>query len=215
MVIGVFDSGVGGLSVANAIKDALPEHQVILRQDEKHIPYGKKTSQQVYGYVLPILKQLVSDGCDAIVIACNTVSTNHLERLKAQIKVPLIGVEPMIQSASEITKSKVIAVCATPLTLKSDRYAWLKSEYCQDVTVIEPDCSDWALMIESNEIDHQKINDQIEAALEQTADVIVLGCTHYHWIEREINELASGKASVIQPEQAVIKHLWRELERLA
>jgi glutamate racemase len=213
MVIGVFDSGVGGLSVANAIKEALPEHDVLLRQDVEHLPYGNKTIEEVHKFVMPVLQSLVDDGCEVIVIACNTVSTNLMDKLRELFKVPLIGVEPMVKSASELTKSKVIAVCATPLTLNSDRYKKLKKKYCEGIEVLEPDCADWAYMIENNEIDNEKIKERISAVIKQDTDVIVLGCTHYHWIEEEIRALAGTQASVIQPEQAVIKRLWRVLEQ--
>ncbi|HXR49910.1 MAG TPA: glutamate racemase [Verrucomicrobiae bacterium] len=214
MKIGVFDSGVGGLSVANAIRKALPEHEVILREDKEHVPYGIRPPQEILGLVVPIFQELVDAGCQVIVVACNTVSTTLIEELRARFAVPLIGIEPMVKPAAQLTKSGVIAVCATPTTLLSPRYEWLKTTYAQDVVVLEPDCSDWAYMIEQKQIDKQKIADRINEVLNQKADVIVLGCTHYHWIEEEIASLVAGQARVLQPEQAVIKRLWRELVRL-
>ncbi len=215
MKIGVFDSGVGGLSVANAIRVALPEHEVILKEDTEHVPYGIRQPEEVLGLVLPIFQELVNEGCQLIVIACNTVSTTLIKTLREHFDVPLIGLEPMIKPAAKLTGSHVIAVCATPATLRSSRYEWLKAKYAQGITILEPDCSDWAYMIEHDQIDRQKIAERVNDVLQQGADVIVLGCTHYHWIEQEITELAVGKAHVLQPEQAVIKKLWRELARLA
>lgn len=209
MKIGVFDSGVGGLSVANAIQEALPELNVRYVEDREHVPYGTKTPEQIYGFVLPILQQLVEDGCRVIVIACNTVTTTLIDRLRENLPVPLIGIEPMIKPAAKLTKSKKIAVCATPTTLKSERYSWLKQTYAKDVEVIEPDCSDWSYMIEHSQVDKEKIRTRIEECLNKGADVIVLGCTHYHWIEEDIKNMAAGKAAVIQPEQAVIRQLQR------
>jgi glutamate racemase len=115
--------------------------------------------------------------------------------------------EPMVKSAAEMTKSGTIAVCATPATLASARYAWLKREYAPDVKVLEPNCGDWAEMIERGQVNQQKIDRRITEALDSGADVIVLGCTHYHWIEDEIKALAAGRAEVIQPEPAVIERL--------
>jgi glutamate racemase len=214
MKIGVFDSGVGGLAVANAILEAMPEYEIILKQDKAHVPYGNKTTDEVFTLVVPILEELVQAGCKVIVIACNTVSTNLLKELKKRFSIPLVGIEPMVKPASQLTKTNVIAVFATPLTLTSERYGWLKETYAEDVKVIEPDCSDWSYMIEHDQIDHKKIKQRIDEALEREADVIVLGCTHYHWIEEDIRKLCLNRASVIQPEQVVIKHLWRELQRL-
>lgn len=211
MKIGVFDSGVGGLSVKNAIQKALPYAEVILREDKEHLPYGTKTPNEIHGYVLPLLKELVEAGCEAIVIACNTVSTNLIEPLRHEVSVPLIAMEPMVKPAATATKSGVIAVFATPATLASARYRWLKDTYAKNVKVVEPDCSDWAQMIQTNQVDHQKISERLSQALSAGADEIVLGCTHYHWIEDDIKNIVAGKAEVLQPEQPVIEQLKRVL----
>jgi glutamate racemase len=115
----------------------------------------------------------------------------------------------MVKPAAAMTKSGVIAVCATPTTLASQRYRELKQEFARDITVLEPDCSDWAAMIEHTGIDENKIANRIQEVLDKQADVIVLGCTHYHWIEDTIRRLSGTKATVIQPEQAIVKQLKR------
>lgn len=212
--IGVFDSGVGGLSVAKAIEKALPEVEVVFVNDAEHVPYGTKSPEVVYGYVLPILKKLVKDGCDVIVIACNTVTTTLITKLRDDISAPLIGMEPMVKSAAAQTHSGIIAVCATPATLNSERYEWLKDTYAKDIAVIEPDCSKWSKMIETEKIDRDFIATQIKDICSQKADVIVLGCTHYHWIEDEIRTLAEGRALVLQPEQNVIRRVVQKLDEL-
>ena len=212
--IGVFDSGIGGKSVAQAIEKALPDAEVIFKNDSKHLPYGTKPPEELLGYVVPILQSLVDEGCQVIVIACNTVSTTLIGPLREKLSVPLIALEPMVKPAAEMTKSKIIAVCATPTTLASERYKWLKDTYAQGVQVIEPDCSDWTVMIESNQVDRQHIHDRIDAACDAGADVIVLGCTHYHWIEGIIREEAAGRATIIQPEGPVIEQLKRVLAEL-
>lgn len=212
--VGVFDSGVGGEGVAQAIQQALPDIQVFYTDDHEHIPYGTKSPDEIKGYVIPILEALVSEGCKAVVIACNTVTTTLIEDLRTQISVPLIGMEPMVKPASELTKTGKIAVCATPTTLASPRYAWLKETYAKNVEVFEPDCSDWTQLIETKQINKQHIHDQINSVCEQGADVIVLGCTHYHWIEDIITEEAKGRATIIQPEQAVILQLSKVLAQL-
>lgn len=215
MKIGVFDSGLGGQSVANAIMIALPTITVHVQEDRENVPYGDKSPEDLLSLTVPILTKMVESGCKIIVIACNTVSTTIIEQLRSQITVPLIAVEPMVRPAAALTKSNTIAVCATPATLRSDRYAWLKNEYAKAVTVIEPDCSKWSMMIESNDLDVRTIADSITAALDAGADVIVLGCTHYHWIEHEIRTICYGRAEVLQPEQAIVKQVKRVLERLA
>jgi glutamate racemase len=214
MKIGVFDSGVGGLSVANAIRQAMPSVEVVLREDRRHVPYGNRSPQEILGFVVPIFQELVDENCQAIVVACNTVTTTLIDELRQRFSLPLVAIEPMVKPAAELSASKVIAVCATPTTLSSPRYAQLKAEYAQDLKVLEPDCSDWAFMIETQNPDRQKIEARINEVLTAGADVIVLACTHYHWIEKEIKELTAGRAEVLQPEPAVIEQLKRVLARL-
>lgn len=202
--IGVFDSGVGGESVAHAIIAAFPDVEVLFRDDKAHLPYGNKTPEQLVSYVLPILQEMLAEGCDVIVLACNTVSTMIFTELDSQIDCPLIAVEPMLAEAAEQTKAGVIAVCATPGTLNSARYAALKHENTANCTVIEPDCSDWAALIQDNSVNETHIREQIEPACSSGADVIVLGCTHYHWIEAAIAEIAGPDVVILQPEAKVV-----------
>lgn len=205
--IGVFDSGVGGQSVVSAIKKELPDLEVIYKDDKKHMPYGTKTTEEIYSFVKPIFQEFIDEGCQVIVVACNTVTTNLIERLRKEFPIPMVGMEPAIKPAAERTKSKVVAVCATPRTLSSERYQWLKVKYANGVKVLEPDCSDWALMIENNKIDRNKITKTIEGIISSGADEIVLGCTHYHWIEEMIKDIAKEQAEIIQPEAPVIQQL--------
>jgi len=205
--IGVFDSGIGGLSVKRAIEKALPQVSIVYRSDTEHMPYGDKTPEQLLGFVLPILEAMETQGCQVIVIACNTVTTTLISTLRQRLTVPLVGIEPMIKPAAAQTKTGVIAVCATPTTLASQRYAWLKQTYAQGIKVLEPDCSRWAYMIEHNRVNEASIATQIDHLCEHGADVIVLGCTHYHWIESLIKKMAKGRAIILQSEQPVIAQL--------
>lgn len=214
MKIGVFDSGVGGLSMAHAIQKALPDDEVVLREDKQHVPYGNRKPAEILDFVVPIFQDLIGEGCQVIVVACNTVTTTLITDLRLRFTVPLVAIEPMIKPAAALTKTKTIAVCATPTTLASPRYKELKELYTQNVTVLEPDCSDWASMIEAKQLYRHNIEKRINEVLEANADVIVLACTHYHWIENEIVELAQGEATVLQPEQAVIAQLKRVLAQL-
>ena len=212
--IGVFDSGIGGLSVVRAIERDLPEHQVIFKNDSQHVPYGTRQPAEILKFITPIFKSFINDGCDTIVVACNTVSTTLITELRVQFSLPLIAMEPMVKPAAQLTTSKVIAVCATPTTLASARYADLKQQYTEHIDVIEPDCADWSSLIENNQLNRTKIAEVLEPALIAGADIIVLGCTHYHWIEKDIAELVQGRATVLQPEEAVINQLKRVLTQL-
>jgi glutamate racemase len=210
--IGVFDSGVGGLSVVNAIHNALPDLEIILKEDKEHLPYGNRSVKEIHGFVRPIFQSFIEDGCQVVVVACNTVTTNLITILREEFPIPMVGMEPAIKPAAEASKKSVIAVCATPRTLSSERYGWLKEQYAKGVKVLEPDCSDWALMIENNSVDREKIAKIVNDVCDSGADQIVLGCTHYHWIEKLIRELAAGRAEVLQPEEPVIKQLKRVLQ---
>lgn len=212
--IGVFDSGMGGLSVAEAVKQTLPDHRVEFRDDASHLPYGSKTPRVLLGYIVPILQEMVGAGCEVIVIACNTVTTTLIQELRKIIPVPLVGIEPMVKPAAKLSKTGIIAVCATPTTLASERYQWLKETYAAGTVVIEPNCSDWAFMIETKQVDREKVRVRIDEACKAGADVIVLGCTHYHWIEELVNEVAASRAIVIQPETAIIEQLKRVISDL-
>ncbi len=208
MKVGVFDSGVGGLSVANAIKKALPDVEVLLREDKQHVPYGTRQPDEIFGFVMPIFQELADSGCEIIVVACNTVSTTLIKKLRKQFnKIELVAVEPMVKLAAKLTRSNVITVCATPATLSSARYQHLKHRYAKNISVLEPDCHDWSHMIEHEQINEQKIKQRIDETLDQHSDVIVLGCTHYHWIESKIKNIAGNRAQVLQPEPIVVGQL--------
>jgi glutamate racemase len=213
--IGVFDSGIGGLSVANAIEARLPGHEVIFRNDADHVPYGSRPLQEIYDLCEPIVGRLIEqDEADVVVIACNTVTTNFIGRLRERFAVPLVGMEPSVKPAAAATRTGTITVCATPRTLESERYAWLKSTYAPGVEVLEPDCSDWSAMIEANRVNEGRIAEIVEASIAAGSDQIVLGCTHYHWIEDTIRACAGTRAVVMQPEQPVIEQLERVLAQL-
>lgn len=213
MKIGIFDSGIGGKAIANVVAKSLPNAELIYVSDEQNSPYGQKSIAELKKIVIPQVKKLSASGCDAVIIACNTVTTNIIKDIRNAVKAPVIGIEPMIKPACVATKSNIVAVCATPATLNSARYAELKKHYAKDIKIIEPDCSNWASMIESKKINKAEISEKIKKACMLGADVIVLGCTHYHWIEKEVKSEASKfNAAVIQPEEAVVSRLMQVLE---
>lgn len=213
--IGVFDSGVGALPVINAIKAGMPKAEITYKDDAKHLPYGNREIKEIHSFVKPIFQEFIDEGCTVIVVACNTVTTNLIEKLRQEFPVPMVGMEPALKPAAEASKSKIIAVCATPRTLSSQRYHWLKEHYAKGVRVLEPNCRDWALMIENNTVDRDKIAKTVEDVCAKGADQIVLGCTHYHWIEDLMKESAAGRAAVIQPEGPVVRQLKKVLKQLA
>lgn len=206
--IGVFDSGVGGKSVVEAIKKRMPEAEIVYATDQANIPYGGKSPETLAKLAIPKIKTLEDEGCQVIVVACNTVTTTIIEQVRASVSVPIVAIEPMIKPACEMSKTKRIIVCATPATLKSLRYRQLLKMYAEQTEVFEPDCSDWARLIEHNKHNINNIESEIIVPLKKGADIIVLACTHYHWIQDEIAVIAAQyNATVIQPEEAIVSRL--------
>lgn len=204
MKLGVFDSGVGGEAVAQALKLQFPDASIITVNDTPNVPYGSKSADVVLELTDAAIQPLLDGTFDVIVLACNTATATAIETLRA--KYPdqkFIGIEPMIKTAAELTKASTIAVFATPATLASDRYLALLGKYGAHLDVIEPDCSQWAYWIENNQINSERIAAVINDVRRRGADVIVLGCTHYHWIKQLISEIAGSSVTVIEPSEAI------------
>lgn len=206
--IGVFDSGIGGKSIANTLRNDYPHAQIIYVDDRNNIPYGERELNEIADLTDKAIQPLLDAKCDAIVLACNTATAAAIDTLRVKYPtIPFIGLEPMVKPASSLTKSGVIAICATPFTLHSERYRKLKDTYAAEITVLEPDCSEWAYLIEHNQLEIQKIAETIDKACAAGADVIVLACTHYHWIKEKILELSTGRAIVIDPSDAISRRV--------
>lgn len=204
MKLGVFDSGIGGEAIATSLRRNFPEAEVVVVNDREHVPYGDRTPEDITQLTDTAIQPLLAIQCDVIVIACNSATAAAIETLRERYPTQrFIGLEPMIKPAVAATKTNVIAVCATPATLSSGRYTNLKQRFAGSTTVLEPNCSNWARMIEDDDINEHEIETTISSALSQGADVIVLACTHYHWIKETIEEIAKNHAKVIDPSDAI------------
>lgn len=210
MKLGIFDSGIGGEAVARDLKQYFPQAMIISVSDREHLPYGSKTDQEIMEYTDTAIQPLLSAKCDVIVIACNTATSLAIEELRRRYKEQLfIGVEPMIRTASKLTSSGIICVCATPATLRSQRYDKLKKTINSPVTIIEPDCHDWAEMIENHTVNQTVIANRLQPVLDAGCDVIVLGCTHYHWISDYISQLAGPRVQILEPTLTIAERISR------
>lgn len=204
MKLGVFDSGIGGEAVAAALARSFPQATITVVNDREHVPYGDKSPTEVIQLTDTAIQPLLIQQCDVIVLACNTATALAIETLRQRYPAQkFIGIEPMLKPAAALTESHIIAVCATPATLASERYRQLREHYTEGITVLEPDCSSWAKMIEDNAINHAVIAQTINDLCARGADVIVLGCTHYHWIKEEIATLAADRAVILEPSTAI------------
>lgn len=204
MKLGVFDSGIGGEAVAAALRRTFPDAEILTVNDRQNVPYGEKTKGAVVVLTEAAIQPLLAAACDIIILACNTATTAAIATLRAHYPdQKFIGIEPMIKPAAALTKSGTIAVCATRATLDSKRYAELVERYGKDLKIIEPDCSQWAYWIEHNQLNHAHVKQIVDYVCSMGADVIVLGCTHYHWIKDDIIALANGRAAVLEPSEAI------------
>jgi len=208
MKIGIFDSGIGGKTIAHKIQNDYPDVEILYVDDSANVPYGNREADEIIQLTDAAIQPLLLARCDVIVLACNTATAAAIETLRAKYPdTPFIGLEPMVKPASLLTKSGVIAICATPATLQSARYEKLKNEYASNVQVLEPDCSDWAFLIENSRMDAERIAEVVDSVCDAGADVIVLACTHYHWIKEEILEVVNGRAEVLDPSDAISRRV--------
>lgn len=208
MRIGVFDSGIGGEAVAIRLTAAFPDAEITTVNDKKNVPYGNRSDKEVRQLTHDALQPLLHGTYDCIVIACNTATAAAIEWLRQEYPAQLfVGLEPMVKPAAALTESGVIAVCATPATLQSERYRALKHRYLDDVICLEPNCRQWANMIEYSRLDIATVRAEIEDVIAQGADVIVLACTHYHWIRELIEAIANERAQILDPSDAIIRRV--------
>lgn len=214
MKLGIFDSGIGGEAVALALQATFPRATIVTVNDHKNVPYGDKTLEEVARLTDIAVQPLFLAHCDIIIIACNTATAAAIKILRARYpQQKFIGIEPMIKPAAALSKSHTIAVCATPATLASENYHDLLHRYGSHLVVLEPDCSKWAYMIQSSQINRQYIEKTINDVCERGADVIVLGCTHYHWIKDLIVDIAAGRAQILEPSEAIGRRVAQLLQQ--
>jgi glutamate racemase len=208
MKIGVFDSGIGGQAVALRLGKLLPDADIINIDDHEHVPYGSRPVEEIIRLADTAIQPLIDIHCDAIVIACNTVTTVAISHLRAKYpNMNFVGIEPMVKPAAMQTKSGVIAVLATPATLKSASYAALKKTWTEGIEVIEPDTASWAALIEAGKADLVPIENTVLKLIEQNVDIIVLACTHYHWLKERAVTAVGSRAIILEPSDAIGKRV--------
>jgi glutamate racemase len=206
MTIGIFDSGKGGYNILEILRQSFPNFEFIYISDEKNLPYGLKSAEIVRELTSRAIQPLVPR-CQIIVIACNTATTSAIDHLRASFpNVKFIGLEPMVRPAAKTTQTNAICVCATPATLRSHDYAQLKSNFAQNVEVIEPDCSTWAELIENDKLDEIDLEPLKSTILGQNCDVLVLGCTHYHALIPKLRKLLP-KIAILEPSDAIVERV--------
>ncbi len=209
-VIGVFDSGLGGLSVLGALAETCPAADLIYAADTAHVPYGNKTPEQIRARVLAMGQALINEGCTTLVVACNTATAEAIESLRATYpNTPVVGVEPGIKPAALNTQSGKIAVLATVATAKSQRLAQLITRHASSKVVHVIPCHGWATEVEALNLNASSIIKDIEQHLlpliNNGVDQVVLGCTHYDFLAPTISRLIDGKAHLVGVADAVAR----------
>ena len=215
-MIGIFDSGVGGLTVFREIKKILPNERYIYYSDNAHCPYGEKSKEYIIDRARSITDFLLSKGTDVIVVACNTATAAAIKTLREAYSIPFIGMEPAIKPAAQLTKTGIVGVLATAGTLKADKYKDTRGKYADDATVVEHIGQGFVELVESGQTTGPKaeavVIESIEPLLDAGADTIVLGCTHYPFLSETISKVAASLAPdrtvhIVDPAPAVARHL--------
>jgi glutamate racemase len=214
--IGVFDSGVGGLSVLRAMRQLMPEEPAIYFGDQGHVPYGPRSLQQVRDFSEAITRFLLKHDAKLIVVACNTASAAALHYLRNRFPAVLfVGMEPAVKPAAEHTQSGLVGVLATPATFQGALYASVLERFANGVQILQHTCPGLVGQIERGDLDGKETRAILENALrpmlDRGIDTVVLGCTHYPFVIPLIEQIAGDKVRVIDPAPAVAKQAQRLL----
>lgn len=217
--IGIFDSGIGGLTVTAAIRQALPRERLIYFGDNLHMPYGQRSLQEVQQFSLAIVDALRAQDCKLIVIACNTASAAALAAVRAAHPgFPFVGMEPAVKPAVEHTSTGTVGVIATTATFQSELYASIVERFAGDVKVLHQPCPGLVRQIESGAFDHPvteaMLRGWLEPMLAQHIDALVLGCTHYPIVRPVIERIVGPGVRIIDPAPAIarrVDHLLHDL----
>ena len=217
-LIGVFDSGVGGLSILDEALRQLPQHHYIYLADSANAPYGEKSSDWIAARSLALCQYLSKQGCDAIVVACNTATAEAIKHIRQALSIPIIGVEPGIKPAAMQSQNNIVGVLATEATLKSDKFNALLNTLPSNCHFIKQAGAGLVPLIESGNADSEETLELLAKHLEPIqdagADTLVLGCTHYPFLRKAIRKLLGETITLIDTSDAVVRQLKRQLESL-
>ncbi len=219
-MIGVFDSGLGGLSVLAALVRALPGADFTYFADTAHVPYGNKEDEFIQGRVLDVGADLVAGGCGLLVVACNTATVAAVQALRAAHPgIPVVGVEPGIKPAAQDSRSGRIAVLVTEATARSSRLKRLIEDHAGNVEVFVEPCPGWATHVETLQLDDPvlaaDVRRRVEPLLDRGVDRIVLGCTHYSFLSPLLRGVAGERAELVDVAVAVARQAQRLAGQLA
>jgi len=209
--IGVFDSGIGGLSVLREIRALLPQEDLLYVADSGFAPYGHRSAEFIVQRSLHITRFLIARNAKAIVVACNTATAAAVATLRDEFSIPIFGMEPGIKPAAAVSRSKIIGVLATESTLNSDRFSALLTRITEGMEIIVQPCPGLVEQIEAGEfkglVTHALVTRFVEPLLAKGVDTLVLGCTHYPLLRSLIAQIAGPMVQIIDTGPAVARHL--------
>lgn len=216
--IGVFDSGLGGLSVLAEIRRLLPQESLIYVADSAHVPYGEKTAAQIIDRSLLLSGFLLDQNVKALVVACNTATAAAIQVLRERWpNLIVVGMEPAVKPAAALSKSGKIGVLATTGTLRSAKFAALLQRYSDQVEVLTQPCPGLVEQIEAGQLDSpatlQLLEQYTRPLLAAGCDSLILGCTHYPFIRPALQQLVGEQVAIIDTGTAVARHLRKRLEQ--
>lgn len=214
--IGVYDSGVGGLSVLRAIHSQLPHENTLYFADQAKVPYGERPLEEVRQLAEGVTRMMMAEGAKLIVIACNTASAAALKHLRSLYPdYPFVGMEPAVKPAAEQTLSGKVGVLATPSTFQGELYASVVERFAQDVQVFQSTCPGLVRQIEKGFLEtpktHRILKEAIEPMLKEGVDTFVMGCTHFPFVIPLIRKIAGEDVRVIDPAPAIARQTKRVL----
>lgn len=213
--IGIFDSGIGGLSVTREIQHLLPYENLLYIADSAFAPYGNKPLEWILQRCHSLTQFLADQNAKAVVVACNTATAAAIGELRQHFSLPVIAMEPGVKPAIAATRSGVVGVLATENTLLSKQFTTLLHRYAEDVKVVSQPCPGLVEQVEAGEFDNpvtrQLIRRYVEPLLQANADTIVLGCTHYPLLAKQIADIIGPGITFIETGQAVARQLARKL----
>ncbi len=214
--IGVFDSGLGGLSVLRDIRALLPHEDLVYVADSGAAPYGDRPGEFIESRAAAMTEFLVEQGVKAMVVACNTATAVAVRALRERFAIPIVAIEPAVKPAAAMSKSGVVGVMATSLTLASDNFRRLAELYGQGVRIVPQPCPGLVELVEAGRLDGPDVRAQVAGCVlplvNDGADTIVLGCTHYPFLMKEIRAVAGPGVNIVDPAIAVARELHRRLE---
>ncbi len=206
--IGLFDSGVGGLSIWKDVADLLPLENTIYLADSKNAPYGPKSKEEIIALSCKNTEVLMDLGCKLIIVACNTASTNAIKILREKYDIPFVGIEPALKPAVNKSNTQVIGILATQGTISSELFANRVAEY-KDTRIIEQVGYGIVDLIEQGEMESKKMTALLEEYLKpmiaHNIDYLVLGCTHYPFLVSQIRKILPDSVTIIDSGAAVAK----------